>query len=85
MALYNVEQTCTLYNQCTSHWTDDNGSCWCFESCKVNEKGKTFDLDGFVTMLQQEKYRYVDSDAKAIWNKAIKKAILLIESNIVNK
>lgn len=85
MALYNVEQTCTLYNQCTSRWTDDNGDCWCFESCKVNEKGKTFDIDGFVTMLQQEKYRYVDSDAKAIWNKAIKKAILLIESNIVNK
>lgn len=85
MVLYNVDETCSLYKQCTSCWTDESGGCWCFESCKANEKGKTFDPDGFVTMLQQEKYKRVDSDAKAIWNKAIKKAILLIESNIVNK
>lgn len=84
MILHDVEKFCSLYHQCTSCWTDENGGCWCFESCKANEKGKTFDLDGFVTMLQQEKYKRVDSDAKAIWNKAIKKAILLIESNIVN-
>lgn len=85
MILHNVEKVCSLCHQCTSCWTNDDGGYWCFESCKANEKGKTFDLDGFVTMLQQEKYKRVDSDAKAIWNKAIKKAILLIESNIVNE
>ena len=85
MILYNVEKICSLYHQCTSCWTNDDGGCWCFESCKINDERKTFNLDGFVTMLQQEKYRCVDSDAKAIWNKAIKKAILLIESNIVNE
>ena len=85
MILYNVEKVCSLCHQCTSCWADDDGGYWCFESCNANDEKKTFNLDGFVTMLQQEKYRCVDSDAKAIWNKAIKKAILLIESNIMNE
>jgi hypothetical protein len=76
MALYNVEQTCTLYNQCTSHWTDDDGSCWCFESCKANEKGKTFDLEMYRNWLELEPMpislkRYWEHKQTAEWLKEL--------------
>lgn len=83
--IFDVEKRCSNYKQCSCYWSNDDGSFWCFETCRSAEKDTGFNLEGFVTMLEQEKYRYVDNELKATWNKAIKKAVLLVKANMLKE
>ena len=61
---------------------------WCFEDCKQEHAPQTshavrVDLDKLFSMLSSEKYHNADTELKATWNKAIKKAVLMVESSIL--
>lgn len=80
--LFDVEKHCLSYKQCSTCWGNDDGGLWCLESCRSKEKTQGFNLEQFITMLEQEKYRCADNELKATWNKAIKKAVLLVKANM---
>lgn len=77
--LRDVEMGCPSYASCSYYHTDNDGGLWCDERCKPFDKEKK--LCTLVTRLEQEKYQCADNEQKEIWNKAIKKAILLVRTN----
>ena len=78
--LKDVQIVCPYYDSCSYCYADNDGGCWCDEQCKPSDKEKN--LCTLVTRLEQEKYQCADNEYKEIWNKAIKKAILLVRTNL---